>query len=101
MKILHTVCPYGLNERTKFMNKFTFSPLPRYGERFIDTRTWSRITNHDLSSDIEIRFNLLKHFTVKYCNSECRKLLESFKNTELKLLRRRAQNLQYNNFFMA
>ena len=47
---------YVLNERTKFMNKDSpigkvFPPLPRYGQRFIETRTRSKITNHDLSSD--------------------------------------------------
>ena len=53
MKTLRTVYPYGLNKRTKFMNKDSpigklFPPLPIYGERFIDTRTQSKITNHDL-----------------------------------------------------
>ena len=51
--------PYGLNERTNFMNKDSptgrpFPPLPRCGERFTDTRTQSKITNHDLSSGIDI-----------------------------------------------
>ena len=60
MKTLRTVYPYGLNERTKFMNEDIrlFPPLPRYGERFIDTRTQSKITNHDLSPDIEIFFKI-------------------------------------------
>ena len=60
MKTLRTVYPYGLNERTKFMNEDIrlFPPLPRYGERFIDTRTQSKITNHDLSPDTEIFFKI-------------------------------------------
>ena len=58
MKTLRTVYPYGLNERTKFMNKDIklFLPLPRYDERYIETRTESNITNHDLSPAIEIFF---------------------------------------------
>ena len=51
-KTLCTVYPYGLNERTKFMNKDNligrlFPPLPRYGERFVEARTRSKITNRD------------------------------------------------------
>ena len=62
--------PYCLNERTKFMNKDRGIPirnllpsLPLYGERFVDTRTRSKITNHNLSSDIEIFFIFLKNFS--------------------------------------
>ena len=45
MKTLLIICPYGLNERAKFRNKSSlirkhFPPLLRYGELFIDTRTW-------------------------------------------------------------
>ena len=50
MKTLRTVYPYGLNEKTKFMNKNSHKRrfFPRYSERFIDTKTRSKITNHDL-----------------------------------------------------
>ena len=63
MKALRTVYYYGLNERTKYMNKEShigrlFQPLlPRYGDRFIDTKSGSKITNYDLSSDNESFFN--------------------------------------------
>ena len=62
MKTLRTVYLYGVNERTKFMNKDSptgkhFPPLSRNGKRFINTRTRSKISNHDLSFDIEIFFN--------------------------------------------
>ena len=62
MKTFRTVYPYDLNERTKFINKDSSigrlsSRLPGYGERFIDTRTLSKITYHNLSSDIEIFFD--------------------------------------------
>ena len=59
MKTSHIVYRYGLNERIKFMNKDSaklFLPLPRYDERFIDIKTCSKITTHDLSFDIEIFF---------------------------------------------
>ena len=51
-KTLRTVHPYGLNARTKFMNKDNpvrklFPPLPRYGERFVETRTRFKITYLD------------------------------------------------------
>ena len=98
VKTLRSVYSYGLNERTKFMNKVSpigklFPPLPRYGECFIDTRTRSKITNHGFSYDIEIFFNFLKQFPLKYRSNECQKLLESFKKRELKLLGRQVQNL--------
>ena len=91
MKILRTVYPYDLNERTKSMNKDgpigkIFPPLARYGEQFVDIRTRSKINNHDLSSDIEIFFNFLKQLPPNYRSTECRKLMESFKKRELKLL---------------
>ena len=93
MKTFCTVYYYGQNERTKFMNKDSpigrlSPPLPRYAEHFIDTRTQSKITNHDLSSDIEIFFNFLKQFLIKYRSNECRELLEIFKKREVKLLGR-------------
>ena len=65
--------PYGLNGRTKCMNKD--SPIRElFLEQFIDTRRQSKITNHDLSSGIEILFNSLKQFCLKYRKNECRKL---------------------------
>ena len=90
MKTLLSICSYGLNERAKFMNKRSlirkhFPPLPRYGELFIDTRTRSKVTNHDLPSDIEIFFSVfLKQFLIKYRSNECQKLL--------KLLERKIKN---------
>ena len=35
-------------------------PFTRYSKRFIDTRTQSKITNHDLSSDIGTFFKSFK-----------------------------------------
>ena len=99
IKTLRTVYPYGLNEKTKFMNKNSHKRrfFPRYSERFIDTKTRSKITYHDLLSDIESFFNFLKQFPLKILNNESRKLLETFKKRELKLLGRQVENLQYSN----
>ena len=69
----------------------------RYGERFINIRTRSKITYHDLSSEIEIFFNFLKQFDLKYRSNQCRKLLEGFKQRKLKSFGSQAQNLQFNN----
>ena len=55
-----------------------FPPVPRYGERFIDTRTQSKISDHDLLSEIEISYNFLKQFPLKYCSKKYRKLPGSF-----------------------
>ena len=72
-----------------------FPKLPRYGERFIDTRTRSKITNHDLLSVIDIFFNFPKQFSLKHGSNKSQKLLESFKKRELKLLGRQARYLPY------
>ena len=39
-----------------------FPQLPRYGKLIIDTIGRSKITNHDLSFDIETSFNFLSNF---------------------------------------
>ena len=75
MKTLRAIYPYGLNKKTKFMNRDSpigklFPPPLRYGERFINIRTQSKITNHDLSSDIESFVNFLKQFLLKYRSIE-------------------------------
>ena len=70
MKKLRAVYPSSPNERTKFINKDSaawklFTPLPRYGELFIDTRIRSRISNQRLLCDIEIFINFSKQFPLK------------------------------------
>lgn len=43
-------------KKTDFMNRFVgklFLPLSRCGERVIQTRRWSKISNRDLSSNTE------------------------------------------------
>ena len=88
MKTLQTVYPHGLNEKTKFMNKYVpvdnfFSPMSRYGERFLNVRTRNNIDKRILPSDISAFFNYIKQFPIKSPSNECRKLLESFMKSEL------------------
>ena len=71
--------------------------MERYGERFIDTRTRSKIINQRLSSESEIFINFLKQFSLKCRSKEWRNLPESFNKRELKLLGYQAQNSQYSN----
>ena len=49
--------------------------LPRYDEHFIDIRTWSKISSHELLPDIGIFLNFLKQSPLKYYSNVCRKLL--------------------------
>ena len=65
MKTLRTVYPYGLNEKTKFTNKYVpvdklFSPMPRYGERFLNITSRNNIDKRILPSDISAFFNYIK-----------------------------------------
>ena len=97
MKTLRTVYPYGLNEKTKFMNKDgpvgkLFPPLPRYGERFLEKRSRASITNRTISSDIEVFLKYVNTFPVRSRSNECRKLLESLKKKELKNIGLHVQN---------
>ena len=69
-KVKITIYPYGLNERSKFINKDSpkrklFPTLRKNGQRFINTRARSKITSYDLSSDMEIIFSFLKQFPLK------------------------------------
>ena len=79
MKTLSTFYLNGLNEKIESMNKKCtirklMQPLPRYGERLIDTRTQCKIDNPDLSLDTNF--------------------LKSSKKKDLKLLAHQAQNSQ-------
>ena len=70
----------------------------QWSERFVDTRRWSKITNHNLFAEIETFLNFSKHFSLKYCSNECQKLPKDLKKTELKLSWLLAQNLKHSNF---
>ena len=88
MKTLRTVYPYGLNEKTKKMNKLMpvgklFSPLSRYGDRQkLVQRTRNGNSNEDLTSFIQTVF--LKPIAIR--NNFCRKRLESKSIRQLKKL---------------
>ena len=97
IKTLRNGYPYVLNKRTKFINKDS-SIEKLFLVTLSSHQNTIEITNYELSSDTEIFFSVLKQFPLKYCSNERRKLLESFKKRELKLLRRQAQNLQHNYF---
>ena len=70
-----------------------FQPLPRYGERFADTRTRSKIAYEDLLPVIDILFTFLKYFPFKYWRTECRSLLETLKKIELNNYKNTIKNI--------
>jgi len=68
IKTLRTVYPYGLNERTKFMNRLLpigrlFPYLPRYGPKYIDQRT--RSSTKSKISDIDSLIHSIYSFLVE------------------------------------
>ena len=97
MKTLRTLYPYGLNEKTKDMNKDLptgklFPPLPRYGSKFINQRARNP---HILVNELSNLQNFLQHLqtldTLTRGNS-IRKLLERFKIKDLKSLASQAHS---------
>ena len=91
MKTLRTVYPYGLNERTKFMNKDIpvgklFPPLPRYGDRYVNQRMRTPRSSRNSFLDLDTFLNTINEFAVDVRANECRKLLDSCKHKNLKKL---------------
>jgi hypothetical protein len=89
MKTLRTVYPYGLNERTKFMNKDLptgklFPSLPRHGTKFIEQRI--RTSRNFRIPDLEALINNIFSFEKEIRSNECRKLLNSLKHPNLREL---------------
>ena len=89
MKTLRTVYPYGLNERTKFMNKGTptgklFTSLPRHGAKFVDQRT--RTSRNSRIPDLEALVTNFFSFEKEIRSNECRKLLDSLRHPNLRKL---------------
>ena len=89
IKTLRTIYPYGLNERTKFMNRDSpigklFPPLPRHGAKFVTQRsrtsTISRIANLDTLIDTTFSFD------AEIRSNEYRKLLDSLRHSNLRIL---------------
>ena len=97
MKKLRTVYPYGLNEKTKFMNTKIasgklFPPLARYSDRYPNGR-------HRKNNIQERNFDNLKSFMTHIHNfsphkrqNECRKLLEVTKKQKLRKLAEQAEH---------
>ena len=91
IKTLRTVYPYGLNERTKFMNQDIpigklFPALPRYGNKYIEER---RRHNRNLNNPLSELNNFTDHINSidpKYRGNKTRKLLDGFKQKHLKSL---------------
>ena len=98
MKTLRTIYLYRLIAKIKFMNKNVpvskvFPPLPRYGKCFLNIRTQYNIHQQILSS------YYIRQFPIKLRSNKCRKLLKSFKKSELKNEGIQIQNnLQYGDF---
>ena len=86
MKTLRTVYPYGLNERTKFMNKDKpagqlFPPLPRHGTKFINQRT--RSSNKCKISDVDSLIHSIFSFPLETRANKFRMLLSKLKHSNL------------------
>ena len=89
MKTLRTVYPYGLNERTKFMNKNKpvgqlFPSLPRYGSKFINQR--SRSSNTCKISDLDSLIHSVYSYPLEDRANKVRVLLNRLKHSNLKKL---------------
>jgi hypothetical protein len=89
MKTLRTIYPYGLNEKTKQMNRELpigrlFPPIPRYGHKYLETR--SRL-NRNVVNQLTSLDSFMKHilsFPPKSRGNELRKLLNGFKLKHLR-----------------
>ena len=68
-----------------------FPPLERYGERFLISKSRNNIEKRVLASNIEAFFKFVQQFPIESRTNECRKLLESFKRSELRNLGIQAQ----------
>ena len=89
MKTLRTVYPYGLNDKTKSMNKDIpigklFPPVPRYGTKFVDKHT--RSTTKCRIADLDSLFHSIFSFPLEIRNNKVRKLLSKLKLSNLKSL---------------
>ena len=90
MKLLRTIYPYGLNDKTRSMNEDKpvgklFPPLSRHGSRFVDQRNRNpRDPNQTL--DIDTFFTKINEFDISVRANEFRKLLDSFRQKDLRRL---------------
>ena len=98
MKTLRTIYPYGLNEKTKDMNKDLpvgklFPSLPRYGLRFVNQRSRAKNPiNQDHLINIHSFLDYIFSLPTFNRGNEVRKILDSLKQTKLKSLASQANN---------
>ena len=98
MKTLRTVYPYGLNDKTKDMNKEVpvgklFPSLPRYGPRYIDHRSrTNNILNGNFLLNITSFLDHIHTLPTADRGNQVRKILESLKRGKLKFLAQEASN---------
>ena len=91
IKKLRTVYPYGLNERTKFMNQDVpigkqFPALPRYGDKYLEQRSRPSHTVINPLSELDKFVEHVNSIDLRSRGNEVRKLLNSFKHKHLKSL---------------
>lgn len=89
MKTLRTIYPYGLNEKTKQMNRDMpiaklFPPIPRYGKKYLESR--SRLNRNVVNqlTDLDRFMEHITSFPPKSRGNELRKLLDGFKLKHLR-----------------
>ena len=91
IKTLRTVYPYGLNERTKYMNQTSpkgklYHHLPRYGDRIKDTRSRTKQTSTPNIQNLDNLLQTIISFPPSNRSNELRKLLDSSKKKNLRLI---------------
>ena len=91
MKLLRTVYPYGLNDKTKSMNQDKpvgqlFPPLPRHGSRYVDQRTRNHRNSGNQAIDLDAFFSTINEFDIDIRANEFRKSLDSFRQKVLRRL---------------
>ena len=96
MKTLRTVYPYGLNDKTKMMNRNLpvgklYPPLPRHGTRFLGKRT--RSSKKCRISNLDSLVHSIFSYHVENRTNKFRILLNQLKHSNLKQLAVEASSL--------
>ena len=91
IKMLRTVYPYGLNDRTKSMNTDVpigqlFPSLPRHGLKYVDQRTRIHRNSTVSHSDLDALMEHLETIDINLRTNACRKILDGFKQKHLRKL---------------
>ena len=95
MKTLRTVYPYGLNDRTNFMNKDVptgqlFPPLSRHGTKFVGKRTRSSVRSR---TDLDSLIQSISSSNKEEQSNKFRILLLKLKHSTLRKLAAEASSL--------